>query len=261
MICSMGRLLKIRRSLIAHVTKHKNPRYPHLAFITATIRNVSDLKAGIDTLYRHWTKWRNHREIRPLILGGAWALEITYNPKTKTWHPHIHCLLRHSFWDIDRLATLWGEIVGPDGHASGLQWDRVEEEKDAIARAIHYVTRYITKSSFPLSASDVVNRAVRGRKMCNCWGLWRIRASATIQKLPCPVCGAEGMVTLFSRIRSVCIPDIRMLSPPEIKREDFDFYDDRQFRLLVSKCEEYHDGITAMYTKKRCKPAERKRAA
>jgi len=52
-----------------------------------------------------------------------------------------------------------------------------------------------------------------------------------------------------------------MLSPPEIKREDFDFYDDRQFRLLVSKCEEYHDGITAMYTKKRCKPAERKRAA
>jgi hypothetical protein len=63
--------------------------------LTLTLRNCpSDrLRWTIQHLSQSFTRLRKHRLFARKVMGYARSIEVTYNPATDTYHPHIHALL------------------------------------------------------------------------------------------------------------------------------------------------------------------------
>lgn len=63
--------------------------------LTLTVRNcpADRLRWTIQHISQSFTRLRKHRLFARKIMGYARSIEITYNPATDTYHPHIHALL------------------------------------------------------------------------------------------------------------------------------------------------------------------------
>lgn len=63
--------------------------------LTLTVKNCpSDkLRWTIQHLSQSFTRLRKHRLFARKVMGYARSIEVTYNPATDTYHPHIHALL------------------------------------------------------------------------------------------------------------------------------------------------------------------------
>ena len=63
--------------------------------LTLTIPNVpiGSLRSSMSDMNKAWYKMVNRKEFKSAVWGWFKALEITYNSKTNTYHPHFHILL------------------------------------------------------------------------------------------------------------------------------------------------------------------------
>lgn len=75
--------------------KHSNSKY---LFLTLTIKNVpgSQLSNAIDDLTRAWQNLAKQKRIKNIVLGTVRSIEITYNKRSNTYHPHLHVLIHTS---------------------------------------------------------------------------------------------------------------------------------------------------------------------
>lgn len=64
-------------------------------FLTLTQRNCAfeDLEAEIKRIFEGFHRLVNNRVIKEQVEGWFRALEVTYNKKTNTWHPHLHVIM------------------------------------------------------------------------------------------------------------------------------------------------------------------------
>lgn len=67
------------------------------SFVTLTIKNVpvERLRGTIEMMSAAWNRLRVRKEFRQMQLGWARAVEITYNDKARTFHPHYHAIICH----------------------------------------------------------------------------------------------------------------------------------------------------------------------
>lgn len=127
--------------------------------------------------------WQSH------FLGGVWKLEITYSKKTKSWHPHIHCLAEGDYWRREGLSETWSRFVSQRGlfadprlscHISLVKGD----DPASLSKAILEVTKYIVKpleQSLPSSVVCEITDAIhipRGSsrkrlRMAGFFGSWQ----------------------------------------------------------------------------------------
>lgn len=139
--------------------------------MTLTVRNCKrgDLKAAIGKLQTAF-EYLRHKKQNPgwadKVRGYIWNLEVTFNHKESTWHPHIHILYDGDFYPIDNLTETWMRITkavglvasdrsvwierlyykGPDG-----QKRPVESESEYYMAAVE-ISKYNVK---PLEAGEV----------------------------------------------------------------------------------------------------------
>lgn len=66
-----------------------------ILFLTLTVKNVpgAALRDTLAQLTKSWDKLAKRRPFRKAIKGWFRAIEITYNPVTGEYHPHIHAIL------------------------------------------------------------------------------------------------------------------------------------------------------------------------
>ena len=84
-----------------------------LRLMTLTLKSSDvDLSAQITRLYKSFAKLRRRKEIRASLTGGLYFLEITFNDKTRQWHPHLHALFEGSYIPQALLRDLWLDITG-----------------------------------------------------------------------------------------------------------------------------------------------------
>lgn len=72
-------------------------------FLTLTVRNcsVKDLGQNLDVVFDGWNEFMRSNSLNPMVKGEithvvkGWfrALEITYNDKADTFHPHFHAIM------------------------------------------------------------------------------------------------------------------------------------------------------------------------
>ena len=90
-------------------------------FLTLTIPNVrlEKLSDAIDALFAGWKLLRQRKEVKKITLGYHRALEISYNAKTNTFHPHIHAAIvvspnyfnGHNYLKQERWLEIWREAM------------------------------------------------------------------------------------------------------------------------------------------------------
>lgn len=127
------------------------------ALLTLTIRNMTNLEDGVKQCFEGLKRFTNNRNVKKSIQGWMRTLEITYNDKDLTWHPHVHMLLHLSdnyFTDDKAYLTqreyerIWRLCV----RADYITQVDVRAIKDDVTGALAEVAKYAVKPSSVLTS-------------------------------------------------------------------------------------------------------------
>jgi hypothetical protein len=107
-----------RAVLVARQLRKCSPG--NLRMMTLTVKNCERGKLRETILklhkaFRYFRDSRNNPDWGKRVDGYIWNLEVTMNPKTQEWHPHIHILYDGRYWPIDSAKATWrrlNETVG-----------------------------------------------------------------------------------------------------------------------------------------------------
>jgi plasmid rolling circle replication initiator protein Rep len=178
----------------AHKAKYKSD-VPLL--LTLTVPNVpsSELKSMLDNMQKAWHKLTKRASFKRSIRSSFRSLEVTYNDKTNTFHPHFHVLLfvPKNYFDkkyglyIQRNEWLfmWQQVTGMS-EITQVDIRRVRKKSsrkplDAIAAE---VAKYATKPSSYIKESpeglfeasghvvETLHYALKGRRLIAFGGLF-----------------------------------------------------------------------------------------
>ena len=109
---------------VAHKVQENNPNCQFI-FITLTGKNVSgdNLSDEIDHYLKSFKRWTHDKIIKKAIKGTFRTLEITYNEKENTFHPHLHIIgvvcksyfsKRHNYISQKTLSEIWKKAFQVD---------------------------------------------------------------------------------------------------------------------------------------------------
>lgn len=197
--------------LHVHKVRHEN-----WIFLTLTIRNSDhdDLASQIDLMMKSWQRFSQRKAFRTVVKGWFRALEVTYNEKEQTFHPHFHVLinvppsyfsgkyyLSQSVW-----MRLWKESLGVS-YDPVVDVRRVRshksDTKDALTRAILEVCKYPMKVSdlnsiMKHQVFDSFEKALFKRRLIAFGGNLkeslhhiRLEQKTTNETTSCQVCGSH----------------------------------------------------------------------
>lgn len=137
-------------------------------FGTFTIRNcdAKDLEACIDNLNKKFRylvasslTFAPAKKLKQNLLGYLKAVEVTYNTKDKTYHPHLHVIfaVRNTFFSSSKYyiskkewINLWQQALGVDYKP---QTD-IRAIKSGTAKAVAEVAKYPVKTAPILKLDD-----------------------------------------------------------------------------------------------------------
>ncbi len=138
--------------------------------ITLTLKASTDpLPEQIHRLYACFRRLRQRKDWSSRSPWGYYILEVTYNPSTRQWHPHLHVIGCLRFLPWKQLRAIWHDIT-----ADSFETD-IRAVKGNIAK---YITKYVTKAnSIWMSATDpdALRADMKGVRMLNRFGKWPIK--------------------------------------------------------------------------------------
>ena len=193
-LCQWRRSLKLF-SQVSEITDYiLSEKKVRFLFVTLTVRNCEgeDLPSTLDRMNEGFKllvrKKMTLAETKPLsenLLGYMKAIEVTYNIKTKRYHPHIHCVfevkpsyfgkdyIKHSQW-----IEIWKRVMRLDYEPSV----SIKAIKDSSSKAVAEVAKYPVKLDGLFKIKDkneqsrvliVMKRALHKRRLLTFGGDFR----------------------------------------------------------------------------------------
>lgn len=178
-------------------------------FVTFTVRNcpatADDLIATLDMMNAAFLKLvgtgRNGAAIakvfRKNLLGYMRAIEVTFNQKTKTYHPHIHVIFavkstyfrsKADYLNKEDWQFLWTELLGVDYEAIVMpKIINTKKQNGAVAEVAKYPTKpadLLKIKNRKLAARALVGlaKAMKGRRLTTFGGIFKeYRAKLKLQ--------------------------------------------------------------------------------
>ena len=195
-MCNWRRSLKLfgQVSQVIEAIKGKGIKVRYL-FLTLTVKNcksdkltetINQLNAGFRLLVRN-DKKNKPTKIACNLLGYMKAIEVTYNTKDDTYHPHIHCILavRPSYFKSgnymkhEDVQLLWQKCLNID-YAPQVNIKAIKAGNStpkAIAELAKYPTKIATVLSVPPDKQKEVlytlASAIKGRRLITFGGLFK----------------------------------------------------------------------------------------
>lgn len=164
-------------------------------FLTLTVKNCRGeiLENEINRLLSAWnklTKDKLHDGFAKSFLGTFRALEVTYNPLIKTYHPHLHAMAavepsyfrksNKNYISQPELRELWRQSCGLDY----LPQCRIQRVKNATGKQAAEVAKYTVKSADYLNRPAVLetlDKALHRKRLVAYGGLFReVRAKLNL---------------------------------------------------------------------------------
>lgn len=81
-----------------------------LKMLTLTLKNVSDLRAGVDRIRVCFVKLRHRKLYKERIRGGIYGIEATVG-EDGLWHVHLHALISADYIRQPKIVCDWLEIT------------------------------------------------------------------------------------------------------------------------------------------------------
>lgn len=135
---------------------------PSPRFLTLTLRSSADPLGGqLDRLFKAFRDLRRSVEWKRHVRGGVATLELTRNPATGHWHPHLHVLVDGHFFPQPVLKKAWLAVTGD----SFIVDVRAVHDRHQAAK---YVAKYVGKPAnfepWPERALCEYAAALHGRR-------------------------------------------------------------------------------------------------
>lgn len=164
------------RALIAGTPRQTGSRW---RLITLTIRSQSDAASATKTLQSSFRKLRNTKWWKANCYGGISTIEVTHTEKG--WHAHIHAMVLGRYLPAHTLSRQWS-TVAPGSIVDVRACDN--------ARALSYITKYVTKSSVPDEFRPELAQALKGTRLFCVFGALHGQ-TVTVKATPfyCQDCG------------------------------------------------------------------------
>jgi plasmid rolling circle replication initiator protein Rep len=156
-------------------------------FLTLTVKNCRSvfLESEISRILSAWRDLtKDERQpFRRSFSGTFRALEVTYNPLKKTYHPHLHAMAavdkkyfkksNQDYISQSKLRKLWRDACGLDY----LPQCRIEKVKNTAKKQVAEVAKYTVKSADYLNRPAVLEAldpALKGKRLIAYGGLFKV---------------------------------------------------------------------------------------
>ena len=149
-MCAWRRSLKTFAQVSQVMNEFETNRHAFL-FLTLTCRNVgaNGLKETMDKLFSAFNDLTHLKKFRQAVVGWFRALEVTYNHRENTYHPHFHCILavrERYFKDVSYIShgewvSLWQGCLG----ANYIPVVDIRRFKKTAGKEIAEVSKYAVK--------------------------------------------------------------------------------------------------------------------
>lgn len=121
-------------------------------FLTITIKNVcgAELSSALDSILNGWKRFYQRKDIKNIMLGSIRNLEITYNRKSKTFHPHMHILIHiptSYFGKYYISQKKWADIWQDCAHLDYTPIIDVRKIKTKSDKSYLEISKYVAKIS------------------------------------------------------------------------------------------------------------------
>lgn len=209
-MCNWRKSLKVF-SQTSQITDYMLKHYPttRFIFVTLTQKNcafdsLDEAIRAMNTAFAKLTaksqKYAFSANFKKSMLGYMRAIEVTYNPKTNTFHPHIHAIFAvkagyfksGNYINHDGWREMWQEAMGLDYDPqvnvqtikvkkdSTREFDVEGNEKQALVCAVAETAKYPVKMDKVLdlpqkTAVEVIialSKALRGKRLVVFGGLF-----------------------------------------------------------------------------------------
>ena len=196
-MCNWRRSLKLfgQVSQVIEAIRAKNIKVRYL-FLTLTVKNcksdkltetINQLNAGFSRLVNKNNNKTKPTKIACNLLGYMKAMEITYNVKDDTYHPHIHCILAvrptyfntGNYMKYEDIQALWQKCMNID-YAPQVNVRAIKAGNStpkAIAELAKYPTKIATVLSVPADRQEEVlytlATVIKGRRLITFGGLFK----------------------------------------------------------------------------------------
>lgn len=155
-MCAWRRSLKIFGQVSKVMDKvEKNYNYKYI-FLTLTVKNCygEDLKDTLDLMTKSFNKLSERKAFKQAIKGYFRSLEITYNKKDNTYHPHFHLVLAvdnnyftnsRVYLSQEKWTNLWKESLKVD-YTPVVDVRRVKSKNKDFGKVIAETAKYTVKA-------------------------------------------------------------------------------------------------------------------
>lgn len=204
-----------------------------LRYAVLAERNSGNLQKGIASLWKAWSSLRRSVRWKRKVKGCIVALEVTYNPQKRTWHPHLNVLMEGEYFPFEELNQAWIKATRGNGRTSRIQAADENSVFELLKYTLKIADRDGNTGEFRLiledpAAIDEYLAAVYGSRLVRSYGtLHGLKVEdeeKPEQEELCPDCG------------SVCIID---LGPIYHSQLSFDFGKD-VFRIVRAPSQADH---------------------
>lgn len=137
-------------------------------FFTLTVMGSNEpLRDQVERLYKQFRAFRTHKFIKKHIRGGVWFFQLTWRPKSKQWHPHLHCVL-----DADYIShrTLSAEWLATTGNSFIVDIRAVKDTHKAATDVARYSSRPCSLSHFKNLDKTEIFSVFHGKRLCGSFG-------------------------------------------------------------------------------------------
>lgn len=155
-MCAWRRSLKIFgqvSKVMDYVERNYNYRY---IFLTLTVKNCygEDLKNTLDLMTKSFNKLSERKAFKQAVKGYFRSLEITYNKKDNTYHPHFHLILAvnknyftddRTYLSQEKWTNLWKESLKVD-YTPVVDVRRVKSKNKDFGKVVAETAKYTVKA-------------------------------------------------------------------------------------------------------------------
>jgi plasmid rolling circle replication initiator protein Rep len=174
------------RECVQHIKKENNANF---IFLTLTVANCEpeNLSETITHVLKSFNRLRSRKTWQDSILGVIRGLEITYNNKNNTFHPHIHMLAavpedyfysnNKNYITIEKLRNWWKESANLNYHVQ-VDIRKVDSSDNAIAEVAKYSIKMAEvlqakSDENQIEATKTINNSVHGRRLIGALGVFK----------------------------------------------------------------------------------------
>lgn len=197
-----------------------------LRYVVLAERNCKNLKAGIVSLYKAWNSLRRSVCWKGKVVGAIAVLEVTYNRKRRTWHPHLNVLIEGEYFPFAELNLAWRKATEGKGRTTHIQAANAGTVKELLKYTLKVAERDENGDLYLIldepAAIDEFLSAVYGVRLVRAYGTFhgvKVNDEDAPEEEQCPDCGSKCIVDVGPVCQSQLSFDFtkevwRVTSPP-----------------------------------------------